>query len=867
MNPDLSVIARFGLLDEAAVLRAQRGLRQLARSRRRSQAAGQQATRPGARSGLLRTTVEAHLAADRCRVGEDLLRHLLAAHQHEDACVELGSWRWGWEEAWARWVLDPGVRVSVPSPGEPADELAMRILETLGALGLQAERRDLWHARVLALAAAGGEGALGVLERIGRGTSPLAAQARVDRAALLLERGEVGEASRLLAAATGDPRAAVLQRWIGALHGRGSGERDAAPRGPAGAGASAALVPAFLVELRERRPAMAPELAGAPRLRGRLAPREDLEDLLVGRAWALMTVERGAASLRAGHDPRGSVRRLQQWAQGRREAWRQDGDPARRAALDRELLIARPAEGQCLDPSTRAVVLLPLPAEARAGWLQVEWPHEPQVSAARLRRALEAGAAILLRAAADEVARASHAVPAVPPVTSVLPAPPDPIAPPALRTRSEPGIGPARPTLDQELLRLVDEALAPILRRHRSWRVTLVEERGGALRAVGAAGAAPDRPARTPSSDEARAVRRALVGGAALVHRGGEQEGWDARARRGVMVPLEREETPCGSARSGPLRWVVACESPRAGEIPAGLVAGLSEAASALLERLEAACLEAWFEERLGWRPVRPRGAAAHRRRVERVRQAALARAPLVLVGPAGTGKHTLATCASWWATGQPPLDLGSAAGERCVVLSAPEALSPRAQAQLLEAWSGGRPRHLVVTSRQEPARWPLRPELAALLRGDRVSLPALASERGELRAWLAALLEGAARSEGRTAPRLTPEAEAWLWRQAWPDSLRGLDQVALRLAVQGGEEVGLEEARSLLTPLGLVPEPRLRIGPASDGDLHAAAAWCRTRGGRLNRAELGRWMGWDERTASRRAAAARIPLDHPGPP
>ncbi|MDA0948877.1 MAG: hypothetical protein O2799_10160 [Planctomycetota bacterium] len=225
MNPDLSVIARFGLLDEASVARAQRGLRQLAARRRDMGGGGRSGARRGAHAGVLRTTVEAHLAADRCRVGEDLLRHLLAAHQHEDACLDLGSSRWGWEEAWARWLLDPGVPVSVATPGEPAEELATRILATLGALGLQTGRRELWQARILALLGRGaGAEAEALWERLARSGSPLATASRVDRAAVCLERGQVAEASRLLASVASDSRAGVLLRWMGALHGRGSSE-------------------------------------------------------------------------------------------------------------------------------------------------------------------------------------------------------------------------------------------------------------------------------------------------------------------------------------------------------------------------------------------------------------------------------------------------------------------------------------------------------------------------------------------------------------------------------------------------------------------------------------------------------------------
>ncbi len=806
--------------------------------------------------------MQAHLAADRCRVGEDLLRHLLAAHQHEDACLVLGSSRWGWEEAWARWVLDPEIRVTVATPGETAEELAGRILETLGALGMQASRRDLWRARTLALLGRGLDAPAEVLwERLCRGASSLATAARVDRAALLLERGQVSEATGLLAPAAADPRAAVLLRWIGALHGRAAGDDGLVPHAPGGArreGASTAPVPVFLVELRERRPSMAAALAGMPRVRGRLAPKERLEDLLSGKAWALMAVEEGAAVLRAGEDPRGSARRLEQWAHGRREAWRAAGDPARRAALDRELQVVQAQEGLCLDPGSRAAVFLPLPADAGAGWLQVEWPHEPQLSAPRLVRALEASALGSLPTVACEDTSARRSALREPPAA---PASRDLRVEPGARI--EPGVGPAPSALDHALQRLAVDACAPVLGRHRSWRLVLVEEQGGELRGLGAVA---DGCVRVCSSSraEARALRRALDGGAALAHRGGAGEGWDPRARRGVVVPLGGDAAVARRGPAGARRWVVVCESPREGEIPESLLAGLAATAPGLHEQLEAARLGAWFEESLGWRPARPQGAAAHRRRLERARRAALARAPLVLVGSAGTGKRTLAACASWWATGRSPVEPAAAQPGRCVVLSAPEALSPRAQAQLLEAWSGVRPRHLVVTSRQEPARWPLRADLAGLLRGDRVSLPPLAAERGELRAWLAALLERAAVGEGRTAPRLAPEAEAWLWRQPWPDNLRGLDEAALRLAIQGGEEVSLEDARSLLTPLGLEPEPRLRVGPSSDGDLHAAAAWCRTRSGRLNRAQLGRWMGWDDRTVARRAAAAGVPFELP---
>ena len=300
-------------------------------------------------------------------------------------------------------------------------------------------------------------------------------------------------------------------------------------------------------------------------------------------------------------------------------------------------------------------------------------------------------------------------------------------------------------------------------------------------------------------------------------------------------------------------------ESRAPGEIPAWLGPEAARQAQLLGERLGEDEFRQVLRQRHGLEFIQPRGCPAHDQRLERAAAVIASSSPLILVGPQGAGKRLIAMRAAHAALGELPVAPDEPSAGRVVLLRTPERLTPRHQATLLDRWSLAPPRNVVVCSRVPPARWPLRPELADRLRGVRLPIPGLGEEPAELFRWIPAAIELAAQREGREPPQLGEAAQAWLWRQPWQGNLVALLEAATCLVVQGGAELDVEDVRSLLGPLGCEEYPRLRVGPSSDVALRAAAGWCRTRGGRLNRAALARWMAWDEKTVRRRLASAGL--------
>ncbi len=688
-------------------------------------------------------------------------------------------------------------------------------------LGLHRDRVELWRAR---LDHVGGrhEAAVVTWRRLERSSRFLAVAARIDLASAALERGDLRGAASALRGLEAAVDAVRLRAWIAAVGGRTLAPVGAElPEAHRARGLPRPPVPACLVALRERQPDLAPQLAGTPRRPGPHATAVSWDALVAGLPWAAFGVADGQVQLLASSAGAAGRGRLLQWAEGRGRSARGEHDPACAVVGDHvPRVLGREGADEAsawIDSASRAAVLLPLPVEAGVGWVRVEWPHAPVVSVDRLAAALSRAG---LQAAMES-----------PPRGPLLREPGREVSQPASPiTAPRASEGPPE----------VDDPLEPIrvslISRLPSWTVRLLD--------------AAAEPAGPDAAQQQRILTRCLTSGIVLQHRGEPGRCLDASAVRGVLAPVPRR---------GRGSLVLVLESRAPGEIPAWLGPEVVRQAQLLGERLVEGEFRQVLRQRHGLEFIQPRGCPAHDQRLERAAAVIASSSPLILVGPQGAGKRLIAMRAAHAALGELPVAPDEPSAGRVVLLRTPERLTPRHQVALLERWSLAPPDNVVVCSQVPPARWPLRPELADRLRGVRVPVPSLREAPEELFRWIPATIELASQREGRESPRLTEAAQAWLWRQPWRGNLVALLEAATCLVVQGGAELDVEDLRSLLGPLGFEEHPRLRVGPSSDGALRAAARWCRTRGGRLNRAALARWMAWDEKTVRRRLASAGL--------
>ena len=540
MDPELRLIQAFGHVDEGALARARQALRELPRTT--------QVQRPRPAPRRLAASVASHLGAERLRVGEDLLRALLEDQQHEDGCLWFGPPRFGWDEAWARWVVDPGVSCAVPGPGEEPATLAWRVLETLMALGLHSGRVTLWRARLNHVRGRHGEAAT-AWQGLERSSRFLASTARIDLASAALERGDLRGAATELRGLETAPGAVRLRAWIAAAWGRQLvPESGGPPEAHQVLESSRPLVPAFLVALRDRRPELAPQLAGVPRRAGPHGTLTPWAALVAGLPWAAFRVTEGRAHLLASSAGAAGSGRLLQWAQGRGDAVRQEGDPACAVIGDgvpRVLERGGTDEASTwIDPASRAAALVPLPQEAGVGWVRIEWAHAPTICLQRLAGAVgRAG----FQAMEGSRPRASR---------SCAPSREDPLP-------ASPAANPALPEAPAALADLVEPVRVSLLGRLPSWTVRLLD--------ASATLAAPE------DSPRQRILARCHASGIVLQHRGEAERRLDGSALRGVHAPVP------GRGRGS---LVLVLESRAPGEIPAWLGPEAARQAQLLGRRL-----------------------------------------------------------------------------------------------------------------------------------------------------------------------------------------------------------------------------------------------------------------------------------------
>ncbi|HIG86060.1 MAG TPA: hypothetical protein EYQ25_03365 [Planctomycetes bacterium] len=824
-----NLLASFGEPDESAFARA-RDILSAVRAVRSLTVRPLDAQPPRRDMGKI---LEDHLAGRRLQVGEDLMRHLVGGLQHEDAVIFVGQPNVSWHEGWAQWAVDPKVTINQPDLGESYEQIGTRLLKGLFDMGMHTDRAAIWRARL--------EHVLGQHERamaswgtLFKHKRPFAAQARIERAAVELERGQPKECLQDLRFAGGLPGSTRLTAWAHAL--LGIDHQDAEPMH-----SQPWPVPAFLVALRERKPEFSLALAGIPRTPGSFVRPEKG---LVRSAEALGALVLSVHSLRDGHSQlefaaveAGVQTKVSVWGAARRRGWRRGADPARDAMENCSTVfdhrsVSKPSAA--LHPDTRSVGVVPIVAEdvGVCGWLHVEWPQAPNVCASRLERIAAPWAEHMSLPQVEE--------------TTV-------------------DNGEVAPKKDNTVETVLDdlELHAPF---HNLMQAT---KRGLGRRRWFGYVLEDGEPLLVATSGKALPLKGEWQGGAGILDRaqrlGGVStfEGADPQLSihidsvGGVALPLKRGDLLIG---------FFCLEAVRAKSIDTDLLEIFAECAPGAARELEVIRFCRLHRERFHRSLYLPSRVPGFVGLLDRLSRASASKGPILLVGPAGCGKATL----SRWGFHLRGLGVArrfdgrnfrrSEVGDGPIFLTQPEFLSREGQALLLDLICSDQGRNLILSTSSDPNNWKWNSDLLDLVLRCRVDVEGLDRRRDELFAWIPGLLQLHAREESCDPPRLSEEAFAWLWRLPWKGGLRELSEAMSTLVIQANEiDLDLEQTMDLLRPMGIPRDRKLPLDARSYPALNAARVETCTADGRVNVAGVARLMGWDKATVSSRLKRAEI--------
>lgn len=726
-----------------------------------------------------------------------------------DAGVEFG-------EAWDRLSAarqDRSIPASAlptfPEPNEPLPSVMGRLLECATHLGASEADVLLWTRRLSGPDPAGRTHQ--ELKRLGAAPA-LLDLAAADTAAALLDQGLPLEAERFLdrldPALGPSGRAATLLSWSRSL--LGSTDRSLFV-GAAGS------VPTPIGELRDACPELLPFFAGSAvsgrefRHPGMGAPRTRGEVGASLVAWIRFDGRRASVEhldAAPGLDTQALIRR--------REPWVKRGTPEHELVLSAEPVVRRDPGG--IDPRARAVVLVPvLEADGElTGWIHLEFAHHLAPSLDRLRAWGQ-----------------------------------------GLAGRWRPGHEDREPDTGGEEYEVAANTFAECAQAigskttHRRWRGFLLEQGEPVLVATGGGGLLPE--GFTPG--RGRALWRALTsGGVALFEDLDPALSLDARAASGLVVPIRHEGRVVGA---------LSLESARRRDFKSKDAERIGAALESFALALRLAAFDAWHRRRFGHGLGFAPGDDAQVERQARLALAARAAAPAVVIGPAGSGRRTLARQIHFEASGGdrplvevaaeklPELELPT--GDVTLLVHGLERLDS-AGAECLELWSERRQLRILLTSTLAPKSLVAEGVLETRLGGRLSRLPVeaapLADRRAELPAILQALVLRFAEEEDLEPVALRDDAVGLLWRQPWKDGIGELANTVYRLALDhGGESIDADQVRATLEAYGDELLRRLPSRHPRELDLRAALELTRKDTGRLNKTRASMYLGWDPDT------------------
>jgi putative methionine-R-sulfoxide reductase with GAF domain len=819
----------------------------------------------------------------------DLARHHLYAVLGPESFVWLGECESTPQAAWSAleehrdewpWLC------SVPEPGESALQVARRVLECAGRLGSTRDRQRLWNAR-LARAEHGPERGEAAFRELMPGASDACSEHGVTAAALagvvecLLDRGAVARARTALDEGAelvlGDQRLRCLRMWIGVL------QDDE----PAAIPSHRALtdwrgrIPAPMSELRQHRAAWLPCLSGkTPPARdaGLASSAPAKAEIVLARVTsrrefgaALLAVFAvdgcGNPTLMHLDVAPGFRARVAEWTRERDAACCQASAPEHRLVVSASPIAVHRHGSQLRDTispaSVRALALAPVVDERGevAGWMRIESEHHLLPTPARLAAAADTWRAAVLAQRREQHQRELASSAGHPQR-----------APDAIALELAPRLATHGPAPCAEVFRdLVAQLSMKTAQRHW-WGLVLRDERAELVCEGGAALAEPLQ------RGAGRAIARAwMSAGVVRFDDPAPELALDASSASGLVLPLLSFGRLCG---------LLAIESNRRKDFPDGLAERWLERCRSFADDLRIALFREWHAERFG-HDVHF-SAASSAPSLEDVCAAGRSRAPVVLCGPAGSGKQTIArwlhfeggrereplcvfACggdeSELWGRGQAGDGSFARAGAGTLVLDVIERLSEASQLRLLACFDRARehaeggPRRtarpglrLIATTRCNLIDCvranQLRQDLGERLQRLHLDVAPLSRRRGDLPGLIALLTRRFSSEESSPSPSYSDEAIAMLWRQPWLGNVRQLENLIFKLVLLcSGREVVCADIERIAARFQLELVARLPSRHPDPDTLRAALATTANLRGTINKTRAALYLGWDPDT------------------
>jgi transcriptional regulator with AAA-type ATPase domain len=852
-----------------------------------------------------RTELERHDIQRLARAITDLLRHHLNAVSSGESFAWYGDTALGVQGAWR--LLDdfrdemPWL-AGVPEPGEDALGVAERLLESLTRIEASASEVSLWRAR-LARWTHGSVAAekLHRAELESGAPNPMSVpvlRACIDGvASSLLDRGAAREARSWLAqhsaTVAGNARLRHLLAWTKLVLGDFTGAKSAL----VGLRPWSGPLPRALLELRAHHPEWLPCLAGrAPMESSRESSRDparepagDARNERIELAPIRSRAAVGAVLLcvfqfRPGRSTRTI---LADSAPALRESlmsWMRDREDACAVSTTLEHLLVVSAQCTVLHRDgearlhgvlgrdmTLALALVPILDDDGevAGWLHMEFEHHLLPSTPRLKSLASTWSAEWTRVASAEE-----------PFVRSKPARIDEDVSLAGEVESDDDLG-------SEIFQRAVHELGFKTSQRRWWGFSV---EGSEARLVITGGDGSKLDASPPG--EQRGLRRAiLTGGTVMFEEPVPKLSISAQAGSGVVLPLLAAQRVCG---------LLAIESSRRRDFHASDLERYASVVEWAGLALRLAQFRRWHRDEFGFDlwfdPTRP----DFRRFAGSLLFAARSRTPVVLFGPAGSGKLVLTRWLHFESGGASrPLKvfscgLGPARGGLSgmldsvrggsLVLDDVEDLDGGMQEELLRWLEGvdsareredaGSEAGVDLDSDAEEARAPrvfattrsglaealrvgkLRSDLAARLDRLQLRVPALKERREDIPPLIECLARRFAAEEGLSAPTFADEALALLWRQRWEGNLRELENVVYKLVLlrplEGNSARGAitpEQVTRIARMFDLELTRKLNSRHPLRADLLAALRATRLHGGRINKTRAAQYLGWDPDT------------------